>query len=84
MSFLNSQTPLDTHTIKESEDMEYILTTNNLSKRYGSVVAADKVNLHIRKGEIYGLIGRNGAGKTTLLRMLIRLAIPTSGSYSIK
>lgn len=83
MSFLNSQTPLDTHTIKESEDMEYILTTNNLSKRYGSVVAADKVNLHIRKGEIYGLIGRNGAGKTTVLRMLSRLAIPTSGSYSI-
>ena len=78
MSFLNSQTPLDTHTIKESEDMEYILTTNNLSKRYGSVVAADKVNLHIRKGEIYGLIGRNGAGKTTVLRMLSRLAIPTS------
>ena len=60
--------------------MEYILTTNNLSKRYGSVVAADKVNLHIRKGEIYGLIGRNGAGKTTVLRMLSRLAIPTSGS----
>ena len=83
MSFLNPQTPLDTRTIKESEDMEYILTTNNLSKRYGSVVAADKVNLHIRKGEIYGLIGRNGAGKTTVLRMLSRLAIPTSGSYSI-
>lgn len=63
--------------------MEYILTTNNLSKRYGSVVAADKVNLHIRKGEIYGLIGKNGAGKTTVLRMLSGLAIPTSGYYSI-
>lgn len=63
--------------------MEYILTTNNLSKRYGSVVVADKVNLHIRKGEIYGLIGKNGAGKTTVLRMLSGLAIPTSGYYSI-
>ena len=43
--------------------MEYILTTNNLTKIYGEKRAADNVNLHIKKGEVYGLIGRNGAGK---------------------
>ena len=48
---MGTRTPIpDTQIpIKESEDMEYILTTNNLSKRYGSVVAADKVNLQDRK-----------------------------------
>lgn len=63
--------------------MDYILTTNNLTKRYGKKNAADKINIHIKKGEIYGLIGRNGAGKTTILRMLSGLSIPSEGSYSI-
>lgn len=63
--------------------MDYILTTNNLTKRYGKKNAAEKINIHIKKGEIYGLIGRNGAGKTTILKMLSGLSIPTEGDYSI-
>ncbi len=63
--------------------MEYILTTDNLTKRYGEKLAADNVNIHIREGEIYGLIGRNGAGKTTIMRMISGLSSPTSGSYTI-
>ncbi len=63
--------------------MSYILATNNLTKRYGSKNAADKINIHISKGEVYGLIGRNGAGKTTILKMLSGLSIPTEGDYSI-
>ena len=63
--------------------MEYILTTDNLTKRYGDKLAADNVNIHIREGEIYGLIGRNGAGKTTIMRMISGLSSPTSGSYTI-
>lgn len=63
--------------------MEYILTTDNLTKVYGSKAAADSVNIHIREGEIYGLIGRNGAGKTTIMRMLSGLSHPTRGSYQI-
>ena len=63
--------------------MDYILTTNNLTKKYGSKNAADKINIHVKQGEIYGLIGRNGAGKTTILRMLSGLSIPTEGSYSL-
>lgn len=63
--------------------MKNILTTQNLTKRYGKHNAAEKINIHIKKGEIYGLIGRNGAGKTTILRMISGLSIPTEGSYSI-
>ena len=60
-----------------------ILITNNLTKRYGDKYAADKINIHVNKGQIYGLIGRNGAGKTTILKMLSGLSTPTDGSYSI-
>ena len=62
--------------------MEYILTTENLTKTYGKAVAAGGINLHIKKGEVYGLIGRNGAGKTTILKMLCGLSTPTSGSFT--
>lgn len=63
--------------------MNYILTTNNLTKNYKNHCAADKINIHVKKGEIYGLIGRNGAGKTTILRMISGLSNASSGSYSI-
>lgn len=62
--------------------MEYILTTENLTKSYGKFNAADQINIHIRKGEVYGLIGRNGAGKTTILKMICGLSTPSSGSYT--
>lgn len=62
--------------------MDYILTTENLTKRYGTKNAADAVNLHVKKGEVYGLIGRNGAGKTTILKMIGGLSKPTSGSFT--
>ncbi|MBR0514094.1 MAG: ATP-binding cassette domain-containing protein [Clostridia bacterium] len=63
--------------------MEYILETQKLTKIYGQKEAAVDVDLHIREGEIYGLIGRNGAGKTTIMRMISGLSKPTRGSYSI-
>lgn len=63
--------------------MDYILSTNNLTKRYGKQNALDNVSIHIKKGDIYGLIGKNGAGKTTLLRIISGLASATSGEYSI-
>ena len=55
--------------------MEYILETQNLTKVYGTKEAAKDVSLHIREGQIYGLIGRNGAGKTTIMRMISGLAV---------
>ena len=62
--------------------MEFILTTENLTKIYGTHRAADQINIHIKKGEVYGLIGRNGAGKTTILKMICGLSTPTSGSFT--
>lgn len=62
--------------------MEYLLSTNGITKQYGRHKAVDSVNLHVRQGDIYGLIGRNGAGKTTLMKMLSGLAAPTEGSFS--
>lgn len=56
--------------------MEYLLTTHHLTKTYGRHKAVDGVSLHLRQGDIYGLIGRNGAGKTTLLKLLSGLAAP--------
>ena len=63
--------------------MEYILETQNLTKIYGQKEAAKDVNLHIKEGQIYGLIGRNGAGKTTIMRMISGLSKPTRGTYSL-
>lgn len=63
--------------------MKYILETQNLSKRYGKQYAASHVNMHLEKGQIYGLIGRNGAGKTTILRILSGLALPTEGDFKV-
>ena len=63
--------------------MDYIMTTEGLTKIYGSKAAAEDINIHIREGEVYGLIGRNGAGKTTIMRMLSGLSNPTSGSFTM-
>ena len=63
--------------------MSYILTTTNLTKTYDKKNAAKDVNIHVREGEIYGLIGRNGAGKTTVMRMISGLSKPTAGTYTL-
>lgn len=63
--------------------MKYLLTTNSLTKQYGRQKAVNAVNIHIRQGDIYGLIGRNGAGKTTILKMISGLATPTDGDFSL-
>lgn len=63
--------------------MKYLLQTNSLTKQYGRQKAVNAVNIHIRQGDIYGLIGRNGAGKTTLLKMLSGLAAPTEGDFTL-
>ena len=63
--------------------MSYILTTNNITKKFKTKLAVDNVSIHVERGEVYGLIGRNGAGKTTLLKMIANLSVPTSGTYDI-
>ncbi|HEU0164663.1 MAG TPA: ABC transporter ATP-binding protein [Thermomicrobiales bacterium] len=62
---------------------ETAIDTIALTRRYGSVAAVDNLELHIRRGEIYGLLGPNGAGKTTTITMLVGLLAPTSGAIRL-
>ena len=62
---------------------ENVLVTRGLTKRYGSHLAVDHVDLTIPKGEIYGLVGRNGAGKTTIIRMAAAQTVPTAGEIEL-
>lgn len=63
--------------------MEYVLTTDALSKQYGHFKALDQLTLHVPKRAIYGFVGKNGAGKTTLIRVICGLQSPTSGEYAL-
>ena len=66
------------------ETKDTLIETRDLTKRYGShVVAVDRVNLTVRRGEVYGFLGPNGAGKTTSMRMLLGLIRPTSGTVNV-
>lgn len=58
---------------------DYLLYTEHLTKAFKEHKAVNDVNLHIKKGSIYGFIGRNGAGKTTFMKMISGLSKPTSG-----
>src|SRR3712207_1383443 len=62
---------------------EIICQTVNLSKKYKDTVILEKVNINIKKGEIYGLIGENGAGKTTLIKIIAQLIKPTEGNVKL-
>lgn len=63
--------------------MNYMITTEHLTKKYKNFVSVNNVSLHIRKGSIYGFLGPNGAGKSTTMKMLLGLTAPTKGSFSI-
>jgi len=62
---------------------QYIITTKNLTKRFGDFTAVDAISFDVKKGEIFGFLGANGAGKTTAMRMLCGLSIPTSGEATV-
>lgn len=63
--------------------MDYMITTEQLTKRYKNFTSVNSVSLHIRKGSIYGFLGPNGAGKSTTMKMLLGLTAPTKGSFTI-
>ena len=60
-----------------------LVETVELTKRYGEIVAVDRLSLRVQPGEIYGLLGPNGAGKTTTILMLLGLTRPTSGQARV-
>lgn len=64
--------------------MDYIIETESLTKKYGKTVVVEDVSLHVKRGEIYGLIGKNGAGKTTFLKMVSKLVNATSGKIIMR
>lgn len=63
--------------------MSYILQTNHITKTIGGKSLVSDVNLHIKKGEIYGFLGPNGAGKTTIMKMITNLWKPTDRNIEI-
>jgi ABC-2 type transport system ATP-binding protein len=62
---------------------EDAVAVEGVSKSFGSLKALDDVSLHVRSGEVYGLLGPNGSGKTTLIRTLVGLILPDSGSVTV-
>lgn len=63
--------------------MNYILRTNNLTKKYKNIAVVNNLNMNIEKGDIYGFLGQNGAGKTTTLKMIMGLAKPSKGEFEL-
>ena len=63
--------------------MLYILQTNHLTKIMDGKELIKDVNIHVKKGEIYGFLGPNGAGKTTVMKMITNLWKPTEGTIEL-
>lgn len=62
---------------------EVVLRTRQLTKRFGRVLAVDRLDLEVYRGEVFGFVGPNGAGKTTTIGMLVGLLIPSSGTIEL-
>jgi ABC-2 type transport system ATP-binding protein len=60
-----------------------VISTRALTKRYGSVLAVDRIDLDVHEGDVYGFLGANGSGKTTTVRMLLGLVLATSGEVEV-
>lgn len=69
--------------MKGGNVMTYIIKTNRLTKVLQGKEVVSGVNMHVKKGEIYGFLGPNGAGKTTIMKMLTTLMKPTSGDIEV-
>ena len=67
----------------EKETKVAAVSMKNITKTFGSVIANDKVNLDIYKGEILSLLGENGSGKTTLMNMLSGIYFPDAGQIFV-
>jgi ABC-2 type transport system ATP-binding protein len=64
---------------RSDKENEVVIRTREITRRFGSLMAVDRLNLEVSRGEIFGLVGPDGAGKTTTLRMLCGLMNPTEG-----
>lgn len=62
--------------------METVLSVENLTKNFGKLCAVNQLNLEVKAGQVFGMLGPNGSGKTTTLGMLMGVTNPTAGSFS--
>ena len=69
--------------MERSSSDDLVIETHGLTKRYGNLVAVDRLSLRVHRGEVFGFLGPNGAGKTTTLRMLLGLVRPTAGTAAV-
>lgn len=65
---------------EELQNLDFALKTKYLNKKYGNKKIIDNLNISVKKGSIYALIGKNGSGKTTIMRLVLGLAHPNSGT----
>ena len=59
------------------------IKTTDLTKKYGSSLAVDGIDLEIKSGQVFGFLGPNGAGKSTVIKLLTTLMPPTKGKLSV-
>jgi ABC-2 type transport system ATP-binding protein len=69
--------------MRNANTLDYAITTQNLTKRYGRVEAVSELNLNVSRQYITGFLGRNGAGKSTTIRMLLGMTQPSAGSGTV-
>ena len=75
-----SDSPLARHVQLRPASQDVVVEAKDLTRKFGSFTAADRINFTVRRGEVFGLLGPNGAGKSTTFRMLCGLLRPTSGT----
>src|SRR5690348_16931128 len=61
--------------------METVLSIKNLTKHFGRIKAVNDLNLEVKRGQVFGMLGPNGSGKTTTLGMLMGVVNPTAGEF---
>ncbi|MFT6055316.1 MAG: ABC-2 type transport system ATP-binding protein, partial [Roseivirga sp.] len=72
------QLPIST---QNTNDLETVLSIKGLSKQYGRVKALDGLNLEVKKGDVFGILGPNGSGKTTTLGIILSVINQTDGEF---
>ena len=65
-------------------NQDVLLSAQNLSVRFGGVLAVNNVSFDVRRGEVFTLIGPNGAGKTTVFNLISRIYTPTTGTSPMR
>jgi simple sugar transport system ATP-binding protein len=81
---LADQTDVGTHVVELKGADDDVLRVEHITKRFGPSVALRDINLHLRKGEVLGLLGDNGAGKSTLMKIICGFQRPDGGRMTLK